>query len=91
VIQPSEKSARLKREGLIDLQEASTIARRCVIRADSVSTASMVRWIIGGKSGVKLEAVRVKGNWHTSIGAIIRFSDSVNAKIAARHHTGARA
>lgn len=65
-------SARIKAEGPVRLDHACHL-----IHADTpkghVSPATLLRWIVSGKRGTKLEAARIKGEWHTSLAAIQRF------------------
>jgi hypothetical protein len=44
-----------------------------------VSTGTLLRWIINGKSGVKLEAARVNGSWQSSLAALQRFRSAALA------------
>ncbi len=68
-----EIAARLLDEGLISLVTAASLLPP--IRGKRVSTSSIFRWIIRGKHGIKLEAVRLHGpGWHTSKPALARFA-----------------
>jgi hypothetical protein len=75
----SSRASRVRAEGLITLDDAT----KYVPPGDSgepVSTSAFLRWIVSGKRGVKLEATRVGGHWHTSIPAIGRFLAAVQAR-----------
>jgi Protein of unknown function (DUF1580) len=76
-------------EGIVNLPEAAAKlavrfgpGRRC-------SIPSVFRFIIGGRSGIKLEAARIGGKWFTSEAAIARFVDKVNAHDNAKRPTTA--
>ncbi len=71
--------ARIRSENPVDLQKAASIFPRGDLFR-SVSVRSVFRWIIGGKRGIKLEAVRIGGKWYTSVEAISRFCERVNIK-----------
>ena len=62
----------LNNEPLIPFVEAAKqLPRRRAGRATHASTIH--RWRIRGLRGVRLEAVRIGGIWHTSIAALHRF------------------
>lgn len=67
----SEGAARVRAEGPISLITASDVARSCGLPHCSGTTIR--RWCIGGKSGIRLDSVRIHGELHTSRDAIIRF------------------
>jgi len=49
-------------------------------RGEHVSTSTLCRWILRGKSGVRLDAVRLNGNgWQTSREALSRFAAALSA------------
>lgn len=72
-------AARIQSEGPIDLLTAATVFPRGELWK-TVSVNSLKRWAIGGRSGVKLETCRVKGELRTSVAAIQRFVERVRAK-----------
>lgn len=52
-------------------------------RGARVHPQSLSRWIIRGKSGIRLEALRMNGDgWHSSREAMARFFVALSAKIA---------
>lgn len=64
---------RLISEGLIDLAAVAKLLPS--VRGKRVSTSSILRWILRGKSGIRLEAVRLHGaSWFTSTPAVARFA-----------------
>lgn len=67
---------RLRAEGLITLGDAARMA--------GVSRSAVLRWLISGRQGRKLEAMRVRGEWHTSRAALERFSRSQSLET---HHS----
>jgi len=49
-------------------------------RGERVATSTLCRWILRGKSGVRLDAVRLNGNgWLTSREALARFAAALSA------------
>ena len=68
----SDMAATLRAEGLITLDQACRL-----FPADNakghVSPGSLVRWILDGKRRTKLEALRERGQWYTSLAALTRF------------------
>jgi hypothetical protein len=48
-----------------------------------VHVSTVLRWVLHGVRGVKLEAVRVGGRWATTLEAIRRFEAACTAKYAA--------
>lgn len=74
--QRKEGAARIRQETPISLETAATIFPRGKLW-ETVSIKSVRRWVIGGKAGVRLEAVRIKGELHTSVPAIKRFVEAV--------------
>lgn len=70
-------AARVRTERPIDL---ATAARSFTLgeRLAPLSVPTLLRWIIHGKRGVKLEAVRIRGRWHTSIAAMTRFVEATS-------------
>jgi Protein of unknown function (DUF1580) len=62
-----ESAGRVRREGPIPLDVAAESIR------SYASPASLLRWIINGASGVRLDGTRIGGKWHTSLAAIGRF------------------
>lgn len=83
--QPSraEGTARVRQEGPITLVHAASVFPRGE-RWKSVSVKSLRRWIIGGKSGIRLESCRVNGELHTSVAAIGRFVEALGEVRAER-------
>jgi hypothetical protein len=71
-------AARVKAEGPVPLTEAALL-----FRADTptghVGIKTLLRWIVGGKAGVRLEAARIKGQWFTSYAAAQRFKAATGA------------
>ena len=52
-------------------------------RGQKASPSAMCRWILHGKQGVRLDAVRLNGGgWWTSREALARFAAALSAKIA---------
>lgn len=80
-------AARIKSENPIDLPTAASVFPRGEMFR-SVSIRAVFRWIIGGKKGVKLEAVRIGGKWYTSVEAISRFCERVKIREESRTGTG---
>ena len=72
-------TAQVRNETPIDLRTASTIFPRGN-RWRSISISAVIRWIVGGKKGVKLEAIRIGSKWYTSVEAIHRFCEAVKAR-----------
>jgi hypothetical protein len=68
-------------EDPVDLRTASTYFPNGP-RWRSISLAAVIRWIVSGKRGVKLEAVRIRGKWRTSRSAVERFLARLEAKPA---------
>jgi hypothetical protein len=64
--------ARVRAEGTVRLDQISHLVRADT-RSGHVSVSTLLRWIVKGKRGVKLEAARIKGEWHTSLAALQRF------------------
>ncbi|HEX3152936.1 MAG TPA: DUF1580 domain-containing protein [Gemmataceae bacterium] len=78
-VQPSAAVAeRLITEGLISLvQAAATLPS---VRGKRVSTSSIFRWIVKGKHGVRLEAIKMGGpGYWTSKPALARFAAALTA------------
>lgn len=46
-----------------------------------VHISTLVRWRIRGVRGVRLEAIRIGGRWHTSREALARFAVAVTAAV----------
>jgi hypothetical protein len=64
----------VRSEGLVSLDEA------CFLfpvnnRRGHVSASTLMRWIVSGKKGVRLEGARKNGRWHTSLAAVSRFRE----------------
>lgn len=54
-------------------------------RGEKVHTSSLCRWILRGKSGVRLDAVRLNGGgWWTSREALSRFAAALSARVAGK-------
>lgn len=71
----------LKAEKLISPAEASKLVPPN--RLDRpVHVSTVVRWILHGVRGVRLEAVRIGGRWATTEEAMSRFSAALTAKYA---------
>lgn len=69
----------LKEEKLYSLGDAATFLARS--RGEKVSPSALCRWIIRGKDGVRLDAVKCNGGgWWTSREALARFAASLSAK-----------
>lgn len=68
----SPKAERLEAEGLIDLETACAFipARNAKGHA---SKNALMRWIVSGERGVKLESVRRQGKRMTTLAALERF------------------
>ena len=77
----AQAAARVRLENPIDLLTAANVFPRGE-RWKSISVGSLLRWIVAGKAGVRLEAVRIRGKWHTSIPAMGRFCEAVKAREA---------
>lgn len=70
----AEVARQVRAEGAISLDQACFLVPAA--NADGhVKPATLLRWILSGKAGARLEAARVGGHWHTSIQAIRRFRD----------------
>jgi hypothetical protein len=68
-----ETASRLIAEGLISLPAVAKMLPN--VHGKRVSTSAIFRWIVRGKIGVKLEAVRLAGTgWWTSQPAVARFA-----------------
>jgi len=72
-------ASRLLDEGLISLTQAAALLPP--VRGKRVAKSSLFRWCVKGKSGIKLEAVRLGGPglW-TSKAALARFASQLTAK-----------
>lgn len=68
----ADASRRVRAENPISLEQAAAVFPRGD-RWRSVSIASLIRWIVAGRGKVRLDAVRIRGQWHTSVAAITRF------------------
>jgi hypothetical protein len=67
---------RLLTEGLISLVQAAAMLPP--VRGKRVSTSSIFRWIVKGKHGVKLEAIKMGGTaYWTSKQAMARFASAL--------------
>jgi hypothetical protein len=67
---------RLMAEGLKSLVEIA--ASLPPVNGKRVSTSSILRWVLRGKSGVKLEAIRLHGgSWFSSMPAVARFASAL--------------
>jgi hypothetical protein len=67
---------RLIGEGLKSLEEIAQSLPP--IGGKRISTSSVLRWVLRGKAGVKLEAIRLHGgHWLTSMPALARFSSEL--------------
>lgn len=64
---------RVRQEGPMPLDEAAVL-----FGAKSLSISTVIRWIVAGKGGVRLEATRVRGQYQTSRQAIERFVAGCN-------------
>lgn len=68
-------------EKLMPLGQACAFVNRA--RGEKVSPSSLCRWILRGKNGVRLDAIRMNGGgWHTSKEALIRFAAALSARAA---------
>ena len=72
-------AARVRQEGPIDLLTAAGLFPRGD-RWRPMTARTLLRFIVSGKAGVRLDAVRVKGKWKTSIAAMSRFVAETAAK-----------
>jgi hypothetical protein len=70
--QPDTTGARVRAEGPIRLDEVTHLFKADT-RSGHVSLSTLLRWLIKGKRGVKLEGARIRGEWHTSYQAVQRF------------------
>lgn len=74
---------RMLGEKLIPLGKAATFLS--ATRGEKVSPSSLCRWILRGKHGVRLDAVRMGGGgWWTSREALARFAAALSAIAAGR-------
>lgn len=72
-------AGRLLDEGLISLAQAAALLPP--VRGRRVATSSLFRWVVQGKRGVKLEAVRAGGpGWWTSRPAVARFLAALSVR-----------
>lgn len=70
-----------KGERLIRLGEACQFLR--ATRGEQARPSTLVRWILRGKLGVRLDAVKLNGKgWLTSREALARFAASLSARAA---------
>lgn len=70
-------------EKLYPLGKACSFIERT--RGEKVSTSALCRWILRGKEGVKLDAIRLNGGgWWTSREAIKRFAVQLSAAMAGK-------
>ena len=53
-----------------------------------VKPATLLRWILSGRHGVRLEAARVGGRWHTSYMAVSRFVEADRNRQSRRQESG---
>jgi hypothetical protein len=54
-------------------------------RGQKASPSALCRWILRGKEGVRLDAVRLNGGgWWTSREALSRFAAALSARIAGK-------
>jgi hypothetical protein len=73
---------RLMTEGLKSLEEIALSLP--MVKGKRVSTSSVLRWVLRGKSGCRLEAIRASGGqWFSSLPALARWS----AELTNRHLT----
>ncbi len=71
----------LGNEKLLRLGEACTFIR--ATRGEQVRPATLVRWMLRGKQGVKLDGVKLGGKgWFTSREGLSRFAAALSAKAA---------
>ena len=75
----AEGAARVRQESPITLIHAASVFPRGELWR-TVSVKSLRRWIIGGKSGIRLESCRLRGELHTSVAAIGRFVEAIAAR-----------
>ncbi len=67
---------RLRTEGLKSLEEIALSLP--LVKGKRVSTSSVLRWVLRGKSGCKLEAIRcVGGLWFSSLPALDRWMSAM--------------
>ncbi len=70
---------RLMAEGLKSLEEIAESMP--MVKGKRVSTCSVLRWVLRGKSGIRLEAIRLNGGrWFSSAPALARFASQLTAK-----------
>jgi Protein of unknown function (DUF1580) len=82
-------AARVRSEGPVGLDVA---CKWFPAKTDTghASPGTLLRWIVNGKSGVTLDAARVKGHWHTSAEAVARFLQATGEAKKAREERGGR-
>lgn len=69
---------RLMEEGLLGLVQIAAMLPP--IRGKRVSTSSIFRWIVKGKHGIQLEAIRLHGSgYFSSKAALARFAAALTA------------
>jgi hypothetical protein len=66
---------RVRAEGLISLEAAAALFP--TRRGRPVTKLTVLRWILHGKRKVRLEAVRDRGEWRTSLAAVLRFREGL--------------
>jgi hypothetical protein len=78
---------RLREEGLLPVVEACRLVPSERGQKRHVSRGTMLRWILTGKLGIRLEATRQGGDaWYTSQGALDRFFDAIRERELARYN-----
>ncbi len=68
-------AARVMDEYPIPVSQAATLIPANT-HTGHASVTTLLRWIIRGKRGVRLDAAKIKGVWHTSLAAIERFRNA---------------
>jgi len=72
-----QANANLVAEGLITMVQAAQLLPRR--KGNKCHTSTVVRWILHGHRGVKLEGVRAPAGWMTTTAALDRFLRAVTA------------
>jgi len=69
---PEDRAARLLSETMISLAQAAKLFPP-TRRNKAVHVSTILRWILDGSRGVRLEAVRAGSRWITSVEAVSRY------------------
>jgi hypothetical protein len=77
---------RIREEGPLSATEAARRVPNARGRHPHVSRSAVIRWILRGKYGVRLEATMLGGeSWYTSQAALDRFFAAISARELERH------